>query len=160
MKTIKVLVTIFVACILGIWITRIIVSMDSTDSKLLMSVEKPSAVLAATKADDEDKGRNYYLVTIDELINKKVSQTHIQVKGVVLRSGHEGDGDRHIDVCDSSSVKHFDKKHCMVFECIPKLMCDAPKVGTCIFGHGIRRYDDHHEWPEIHPVEGWIPCTQ
>jgi len=58
---------------------------------------------------------------------------------------HEQDGDLHIQL---TGVTGF-----VVAECIPRMPCDPPVVGSVITVRGISRYDGEHHWFEIQPVE-------
>jgi hypothetical protein len=106
---------------------------------------------------DDDEGRVYHPTTIEKMLAHKY-ETHVRVVGYVMRAANEKDGDLHIDVCDSQDIKHFDREHCMVFECMPRMMCTPPGIGTCIEGIGVSRVDPRHKWPEIHPLEHWREC--
>lgn len=89
--------------------------------------------------------RHYWPVTVDQLASGTVKHTHVQVSGRVKLVRHEADGDLHIQL---TGVKAF-----IVAECIPRMPCVPPAVGSVITVRGISRYDGEHHWWECHPVE-------
>jgi hypothetical protein len=85
----------------------------------------------------------------------KAVHTHVEVEGWVTYKAREDDGDIHIRLCDSPTLKGMDRKHCIVLEVIPALPLPAPRIGEHIRARGIARFDAEmpgHHWFEVHPV--------
>lgn len=117
------------------------------------------AILMALLFAGEGK-RTYWPVTIPVLAANdpahwKGVRTHVQVEGWVAYVKKEDDGDMHIRLCDSASVKGTDRARCVVAECVPLLPCKAPGIGDKVRVKGIYRFDAEsgHRWAEVHPVE-------
>jgi hypothetical protein len=89
--------------------------------------------------------RPYYPVTIAQMAAGKNFHTHVAVTGKVELVKTEKDGDTHIKLTDGKAF--------IVAECIPKLPCKPPTVGSTITVYGISRFDGEHKWWECHPVE-------
>lgn len=87
--------------------------------------------------------RIYHKTTI-ETINT-VTEGHAEVCGLVTYVKHQTDGDWHITL-DNGKGK-------LVLEIIPKLPLSVPKKNDKVRAQGIVRFDKHHKWYEIHPVE-------
>lgn len=85
----------------------------------------------------------------------KGMRTHVLVEGFVTYVKTEEDGDLHIRICDSASIKVMDRAHCIVAEAIPSLPVKKPKLGAKVTVWGISRYDGEngHKWHECHPIE-------
>ena len=75
----------------------------------------------------------------------KTQQTHICTVGPVVYVRKQQDGDWHITLDDGKAK--------LVVEIIPQLPLPVPKKGDRIEVCGIHRYDEKHNWPEIHPAE-------
>lgn len=99
--------------------------------------------------------RSYWPTTIAAMTGAGPVRTHIQVEGFVTYVKKEADGDVHIRLCDTPSVKGMDRARCIVAECIPLLPCQSPKKGKHLRVKGIYRFDGErgHKWAEIHPAE-------
>jgi len=56
---------------------------------------------------------------------------------------------------NNPKVGGMDRAHCIMAKCIPRLPCEAPRIGRPITVRGISRYDAEigRHWWEIHPVE-------
>lgn len=95
--------------------------------------------------------RYYWPTPLPLLARGLAKHTHVQVRGRVMRSYLEADGDRHIWLRDSVQADS------LVAECIPKLPCVAPSLGQMVTVRGISRFDPEHRWWEVHPVEEIAP---
>lgn len=73
--------------------------------------------------------------------------THVETCGPVVYVRKQRDGDWHVTLAKG------EKK--VVLEIIPLIPLAVPKKGQVIIARGIRREDDTHGWPEIHPLESW-----
>lgn len=87
--------------------------------------------------------RRYHVVALEKVRHSK--RTHVETCGPVVYSRKMGDGDWHITL-DNGRDK-------VVVEIIPLIPLDPPRKGQVARVRGIRRYDDSHKWPEIHPAE-------
>lgn len=112
------------------------------------------AVVSLDAAErDDDEGRTFHAMTVTELANAKPGSdipTHVDVAGLVVLAKHERDGDRHLKICEDSTCAAF-----IVAECIPEFPkpCQGVRKGQWVRVKGISRYDGHHRWSEVHPVE-------
>jgi len=99
--------------------------------------------------------RVYHPVSIIALAGGTVRHTHVEVGGFVTYIAHEDDGDLHIRLCTDPKIKVMDRNRCIVAECIPKMPCPAPEMGSRVTVHGISRFDKetNHLWGEVHPIE-------
>jgi hypothetical protein len=93
--------------------------------------------------------RLYHVVPLPKVATSQ--QTHIETCGQVVYRRKMSDGDWHLTLIYGSSK--------LVLEFIPGLALVPPSKGTWVRVRGIRRYDDDHNWPEIHPVESWTPAS-
>ena len=109
--------------------------------------------------------RPYHVVPLAKVATSQ--QTHIETCGQVVYVRKQQDGDWHVTLA-IGDVK-------VVAEIIPTLipvvalelldppsaqtnrpvLLEPPRKGAWVRVRGIRRYDDDHNWPEIHPVESW-----
>ena len=101
----------------------------------------------------EDGARIYHPMTITDLASSAPGAdipTHIDIAGLVTLSKHEADGDHHLRICEDAFCKFF-----LVAECPPFLSapCLNVRKGQWVRIKGISRYDGHHKWHEIHPIE-------
>lgn len=94
--------------------------------------------------------RRYWITPLDSVALGRSKHTHIEVTGDVQYVAWQDDGDLHIRL-GSPSLSGLT----IVVECIPKLPCSRPKIGSRITVQGISRADPEHHWWEIHPVEAW-----
>lgn len=95
--------------------------------------------------------RYYWPTSVAQLARGLSRHTHVEVKGTVIRSRLETDGDRHIWLRD------FIANDSVLGECVPKLACPAVRDGTVVILRGISRRDPEHGWYEVHPVEEIVP---
>lgn len=92
--------------------------------------------------------RAFWPISLDSLAVGRPKHTHVAITGTVSYVRREDDGDLHIKIKSPSG-------RFIIAECIPKLPCLLPKVGTRITVKGISRPDPEHGWWEVHPVEEW-----
>lgn len=108
-------------------------------------------IIAAGFKQPDVAGRKYWPVALDSAaVGSFAKHTHVAITGVVAARYpvREADGDLHIKLIAPSG-------RFIVAECIPKLMCAAPRAGQTITVYGISRQDSEHGWWEVHPVESW-----
>ena|SRR5688572_8614683 len=91
--------------------------------------------------------RNYYDIPI-ELVSKS-KRTHICVIAPIVYKRKQQDGDWHLTL--AKTIKEIEHK--LVIEIIPMIPLEVPSKGQIVKACGIRRFDEHHKWMEIHPVE-------
>lgn len=92
--------------------------------------------------------RPYHKVALIDIA--KSQRTHVETCGQVVYRRKMVDGDWHITLAIGINK--------IVVEIIPSIPLIPPTKNTWIIVQGIRRYDEAHNWPEIHPVERWIPA--
>lgn len=96
--------------------------------------------------------RYYWPTSVSTLARGLAKHTHVEVRGVVIRTRLETDGDRHIWLRDSVTTDS------VLAECIPALPCaGVPPAGQRVTLRGISRRDPEHGWYELHPVEAVVP---
>lgn len=95
--------------------------------------------------------RFYWPTTVSTLARGLAKHTHVEIRGIVIRTRLEDDGDRHIWLRDLVT------RDSVLGECIPKIPCVVPKDGTTVTLHGISRRDPEHGWYELHPIEEVLP---
>ena len=76
------------------------------------------------------------------------------VEGVVDKIAHEPDGDYHV------VIHPFYTSIFLVTEFIPEIKLSLPKEGDHVKIWGIVRFDELHNWWELHPVIGWEKLKQ
>jgi hypothetical protein len=104
-------------------------------------------LLLALLLSGADAHRRYHPVAIGS--PAFLTHTHAEVTGRVAQVIHEADGDIHLRL--TAPDGHF-----VIAEIIPAVPMVAPQVGLCIRAWGITRFDVHHAWSELHPLEGWV----
>lgn len=91
----------------------------------------------------------YQDTNITDFIVNGSTKTKISIKGRVDSVTHEPDGDYHVIVTNAVGLP-------LVTEFIPEItMLTLPAVGDRIKIWGIVRFDEPHNWWELHPVIGW-----
>ncbi|HTP69658.1 MAG TPA: hypothetical protein VMJ35_12200 [Dongiaceae bacterium] len=121
---------------------------------------KTAAAPVAKPADQPAKPL-YPELTITELIAEDANRwsdkmdTRVAVSGFVTQIDKTPDGDTSIRICENPKIDGMDRNRCVIAKCIPKLPCDAPRVGKPITVRGITQYDAKvgAHWWEIHPIE-------
>lgn len=101
------------------------------------------ALLAISGSDIAQTARRYHVVPLEKVAASK--RTHVETCGPVVYRRRMADGDWHITL-DNGRAK-------VVVEIIPLIPLTPPRKGDLVRVRGIRRYDDSHKWPEIHPAE-------
>ena len=96
----------------------------------------------------EDDDLLYYDTDLSDFILHGTKKTKVSVIGLVEKIIHQPDGDYHVILHDSSGAA-------LVTEFIPEIKLSLPKEGDRIKIRGIVRFDDFHNWWELHPVIGW-----
>ncbi len=90
-------------------------------------------------------GRRYHEVPLTAMATTQ--WTHVCTVGPVIYVRRMADGDLHVTLDDGRAR--------VVAEIIPALPLPRPRKGQQIRVCGIARWDRHHGWPEVHPVERW-----
>ena len=107
--------------------------------------------LFVKKGEQADEDLLYHDVGLLDFIANGSTKTKVAVEGVVDKITHEPDGDYHI-IIKSSYVSW----PVLVTETIPEIKdLPLPKEGDHIKIWGITRFDEPHNWWELHPVIGW-----
>jgi len=93
----------------------------------------------------------YHDTNLADFIVNGSGKTKIKVEGIVDQVTGEPDGDYHVVIHPQYiSIGLF-----LVTEFIPEIDLPIPQVGDNIRIWGITRFDEPHNWWEIHPVIGW-----
>ncbi len=102
-----------------------------------------------------NKGENveddllYHDTDITDFIINGSSKTKVLVEGKVDSITHEPDADYHVIITNPVGMP-------LVTEFIPEITSlTLPKVGDKVKIWGIVRFDEPHNWWELHPVIGW-----
>ncbi len=91
----------------------------------------------------------YHDTNITDFIVNGSSKTKVSVEGKVESITHEPDGDYHVIITNLVGLP-------LVTEFIPEITTlILPKVGDRVKIWGIVRFDEPHNWWELHPVIGW-----
>jgi hypothetical protein len=133
-----------------------------TTTKPKSTAKKTSATTSTTTpVKPAEPKRAYADLSIGELVaedpnrwTEKMS-SHAALSGFVTDVTKRDDGDVTIRICENPRIDGMDRARCVIAQCIPKIPCDAPKIGKPITVDGITRYDAKvgSHWWEINPVE-------
>lgn len=102
------------------------------------------------KGEQEDEDLLYHDVGLLDFIANGSTKTKVAVEGIVDKVTHEPDGDYHIIIRPP-----YLPFPVLVTEAIPEITMPLPKEGDRIKIWGITRFDEPHNWWELHPVIGW-----
>jgi hypothetical protein len=103
------------------------------------------------KGEKEDDDLLYHDTGLLDFIANGSEKTKVSVEGVVDSISKEPDGDYHVIIRPQYFLIPV-----LVTEFIPELKdLPLPKVGDHIKIWGITRFDEPHNWWELHPVIGW-----
>jgi hypothetical protein len=125
------------------------------------SSKKTSTTTSPAPVKPAEPKRTYADLSIGELVaedpnrwSEKMS-SHAALSGFVTDVTKRDDGDVTIRICENPRIDGMDRGRCVIAQCIPKIPCDAPKIGKPITVDGITRYDAKvgSHWWEINPVE-------
>ncbi len=100
--------------------------------------------------EKEDDDLLYHNVGIEDFIVNGSTKTKVSVEGIVDKIFHEPDGDYHVIVRPQNVPGLY-----LVTEFIPEINLPLPKEGDRVSIWGIVRFDELHNWWELHPVIGW-----
>jgi len=126
------------------------------------TTKKSSTTTSATApVKPAEPKRTYADLSIGELVSEDPNRwsekmsSHAALSGFVTDVTKRDDGDTTIRICENPRIDGMDRARCVIAQCIPKIPCDAPKVGKPITVNGITRYDAKvgSHWWEINPVE-------
>lgn len=99
----------------------------------------------------EDDDLLYHDTDISSFILNGSTKTKVAVTGIVDKVTREPDGDYHVIL----SPQYIPAGLYLVTEFIPEIKLPLPNVGDNIKIWGIVRFDELHNWWELHPVIGW-----
>lgn len=103
------------------------------------------------KGEQADEDLLYHDVGLLDFIANGSTKTKVAVEGIVDNVAHEPDGDYHIII-----RPQYLPLPVLVTEAIPEIKdLPLPKEGDHIKIWGITRFDEPHNWRELHPVIGW-----
>ncbi|MBA3733530.1 hypothetical protein H0W91_04125 [Patescibacteria group bacterium] len=101
------------------------------------------------KGEEVEDDLLYHDTNITDFITKGSTKTKVAVEGTVLSITLEPDGDYHMVVTNSVGLP-------LVTEFIPEIpSLPTPAIGDKVKIWGIVRFDEPHNWWELHPVIGW-----
>lgn len=99
----------------------------------------------------EDEDLLYHNVGLLDFIANGSAKTKVAVQGVVDKVTHEPDGDYHVNIRPQNLPFPV-----LVTEAIPEIKdLTLPKEGDYVKIWGITRFDEPHNWWELHPIIGW-----
>jgi hypothetical protein len=87
--------------------------------------------------------RTYHHVPLAQVAKSQL--THIDTCGFVVYVRKQQDGDWHLTLTEGKAK--------LVVEIIPAIPLPVPKKGQWMRVRGIRRFDEYHNFAEIHPAE-------
>lgn len=94
----------------------------------------------------------YHDTGLADFIVNGSAKTKVAVEGIVDKVAHQPDGDYHVVIRPS----YVPAGLFLVTEFIPEIKdLPLPKEGDYIKIWGITRFDEPHNWWELHPVIGW-----
>lgn len=103
------------------------------------------------KGEQTDEDLLYHNAELLDFIANGSTKTKVAVEGIVDKITHEPDGDYHIII-----KSQYLPWPVLVTEAIPEIKdLPLPKGGDYIKIWGISRFDEPHNWWELHPVIGW-----
>lgn len=102
----------------------------------------PEGALGVCRVDIPP-GRIYFNIPLEKMAT--TLRTHVCVEGPVVYRRKQKDGDWHVTL-DNGKAK-------VVLEIIPAIPLPPPPKGSYVEACGISRFDKHHGWGEVHPVE-------
>ena len=103
------------------------------------------------KGEKEDDDLLYHDAGLADFIVNGSTKTKVAVEGIVDKVTHEPDGDYHIIM----RPQYIPIGLFLITEAIPEIKLPLPKEGDHIKIWGITRFDEPHNWWELHPVIGW-----
>lgn len=103
------------------------------------------------KGEQKDDDLLYYDVNLADFIANGSTKTKVAVKGIVDKIAKQIDGDYHIIMRPQDGPAGV----FLVTEAIPEIHVSLPKEGDQIKIWGITRFDESHNWWELHPIIGW-----
>ncbi len=101
--------------------------------------------------EKEDDDLLYYNTSLADFIVNGSTKTKVAVEGVVDKIAKQADGDYHVII----RPPYVPFSIALVTEFIPEVTLPLPKVGDRIKIWGLVRFDELHNWWELHPVIGW-----
>lgn len=102
------------------------------------------------QGEKEDDDLLYHDVGLTDFIANGSKKTKVAVEGIVDKIIHEPDGDYHIII-----RPQYLPSPVLVTEAIPEITLPLPEEGDHVKIWGITRFDEPHNWWELHPVIGW-----
>ena len=103
------------------------------------------------QGEKEDDDLLYHDADLADFIVSGSTKTKVAVEGIVDAISHEPDGDYHVII----RPQYVPVGLSLVTEFIPEIKLPLPKKGDQIKIWGITRFDEPHNWWELHPVIGW-----
>ncbi len=103
------------------------------------------------KGEKEDDDLLYHDTGLADFIVNGSTKTKVAVEGIVDKVTHEPDGDYHVVI----RPQYVPVGLFLVTEFIPEIKLPLPNEGDYIKIWGIVRFDEPHNWWELHPVIGW-----
>jgi hypothetical protein len=135
----------------GIWLGFYIRSQTINPKASFPNVFNQILTFLVKQGEKEDDDLLYHDVDLIDFIVNGSTKTKVAVEGIVDKITHEPDGDYHIIIRPQGMLQPV-----LVTEAIPEIKdLPLPKEGDHIKIWGITRFDQPHNWWEIHPVIGW-----
>jgi hypothetical protein len=135
----------------GIWLGFYIRSQIINPRATLPNVFERILTFLVQQGEKVDDDLLYHDVGLIDFIENGSAKTKVVVEGIVDKVIREPDGDYHIIIRPP-----YLPLPVLVAEAIPEIKnLPLPKEGDRIKIWGITRFDELHNWWEIHPVIGW-----
>jgi hypothetical protein len=134
----------------GIWLGVYIRSQTINPQARIPNVFERMLTFLVSNGEQAEEDLLYHDVGLVDFIANGSRKTKVAVQGVVDKVEHEPDGDYHVTIRPP-----YLPFPVLVTELIPEIELPLPQEGDHIKIWGITRFDEPHNWWEIHPVIGW-----
>lgn len=136
---------------IGIWVGFYVRSQTVDPQAVLPNVFDRILTFFVQQGEEAEDDLLYHDIDLVTFIVNGSTKTKVRVEGIVDEITHEPDGDYHIVIRPT-----YLPKPVLVTEAIPEIKdLPLPSVGDHIKIWGITRFDEPHNWWELHPVIGW-----
>lgn len=151
----KKLIIILIALLVfgsGIWLGFYIRSQTINPQATLPNIFERILTFFVKRGEQTDEDLLYHDIGLVDFIANGSTKTKVAVEGIVDKVAHQPDGDYHVVI----RPPYVPVGLFLVTEFIPEIKdLPLPKEGDHIKLWGITRFDEPHNWWELHPVIGW-----
>lgn len=136
----------------GIWLGVYTRSQTINPQATFPNVFERILTFFVKQGEKEDDDLLYHDVGLVDFIANGSTKTKVAVEGIVDKVAHQPDGDYHVVI----RPLYVPVGLFLVTEFIPEIKdLPLPNKGDHIKIWGITRFDEPHNWWELHPVIGW-----